>query len=68
MLKNITVEEANKLLLKLPVELETEAVHISSSLGRVLSQDIYANINVPPFDRSPFDGLCPQGSGHLWCG
>jgi molybdopterin molybdotransferase len=40
-------------------------VHISSSLGRVLSQDIYANINVPPFDRSPFDGYALRAADNF---
>lgn len=56
MLKNISVEAALEILLNLPLKPDTEKVSLSDCLGRVLSQDVYASINVPPFDRSPFDG------------
>ena len=34
----------------------TEAVPLASCAGRILAQDLIAESNVPPFDRSPFDG------------
>ena len=35
---------------------ETERVSLSEAAGRVLAEDLIAADNIPPFDRSPFDG------------
>lgn len=35
---------------------ETERVPLAESLGRVLSEDVRAEGDLPPFDRSPLDG------------
>lgn len=37
-----------------------EEVRIEQALGRVLARDIVANTDVPPFDRSNFDGFAVQ--------
>ena len=34
----------------------TEAVSLLRAAGRVLAEDVFAACDVPPFDRSPFDG------------
>lgn len=34
----------------------TERIGIRSALGRVLAEDIYAPVSLPPFNRSPLDG------------
>ena len=34
----------------------TEQVALSLSAGRVLARDLIAAENIPPFDRSPYDG------------
>ena len=34
----------------------TETVSIDSLCGRVLAQDVTTKVNVPSFDRSPYDG------------
>lgn len=54
--KNISVERAQELLLanvKIGAE---ENIPLLSGLGRVLSQDLQARENIPPFVRSPLDG------------
>ena len=35
---------------------DTEVIHLSKALNRVLSKDIHSNINVPPADNSAVDG------------
>ena len=35
---------------------ETERVSLSEAAGRILAEDLIAADNIPPFDRSPFDG------------
>lgn len=56
MKKNITLEEASGLLLEHCLPVGSEYVSLHESLGRVLSEDIQAQENLPPFARSPYDG------------
>jgi len=42
--------------------LSTEAVSLDDALGRVLSADIAAPIDVPPFDRSNVDGFAVRAA------
>jgi len=44
--------------------LSTEAVSLDDALGRVLSADIAAPIDVPPFDRSNVDGFAVRALRH----
>ncbi len=37
--------------------LKTERVHFIYSLGRILAEDIFSDINMPPFDKSAMDGF-----------
>ena len=57
-LKRVSVDEAlerffNTISLREP---EIEEVEIDDGLGRSLAEDIYADYDVPPFDRSAMDG------------
>jgi molybdopterin molybdotransferase len=53
---NISLEEAQSLLFEHCSLMQSEQVHLKDSLGRVLSEDLRAQDNIPPFDRSPYDG------------
>ncbi|AEC51148.1 molybdenum cofactor biosynthesis protein [Pyrococcus sp. NA2] len=48
--------EALRLLLNDMKEVGEETVPLNEALGRVLAQDIVAEFNIPPFDRSAVDG------------
>lgn len=52
----ISYSDARDLLLRLTKPIETERLPLSQIPGRILAQDIAAKENVPPFDRSPYDG------------
>ena len=52
----ITVEEARALLFDLVGPLPTEEVPLAQSAGRVLSQDVAATRDQPPFAASSMDG------------
>lgn len=54
----LTIEEAKKILFSRykPVP-EVEEVEILSATGRVLAEDVYSEISVPPFDRATMDGF-----------
>jgi molybdopterin molybdotransferase len=41
---------------------ETETIHLLDSVGRICAEDIYTSIDVPPFDRSPLDGIAFKSS------
>ena len=61
MRKEVEVNEALKMLLDVPVKLEVEPITIGEAHGRVSSETILAEISLPPFDRSPFDGYALRG-------
>lgn len=48
--------EAENILNSLQIEKKVERVDIENSLGRVLAEDIYSAIDLPPFDRVAMDG------------
>ena len=52
----ITLDEAVEVLLRRARPLEAEEVPLEEAYGRVLAEDIYSPVDVPPFDRSTVDG------------
>src|SRR4051794_15238096 len=53
----IPVAEAIKLIEQNVRPLGTEKVPISSAVRRILAEDIIADMDLPPFDRSQMDGF-----------
>jgi len=53
----LTVEEARKRMLDSIPILSPENRSILNCLGHVLSEDVYATENIPPFDNSAMDGF-----------
>lgn len=56
MLKNSDFVTARDILLEVVRPVAPEAVKLSDCAGRVLAESLRATENVPPFDRSPYDG------------
>jgi molybdopterin molybdotransferase len=54
--EHIETEEAARLLEQIPVFPKTETVALSDALNRILAEDCFSRLAVPPFDKSPFDG------------
>ncbi|HEY6330132.1 MAG TPA: hypothetical protein VI756_12410, partial [Blastocatellia bacterium] len=52
----ISVENAVGIVLEMVMPLEPEQVALESAHGRVLAQDVIADIDLPPFDRARMDG------------
>ncbi len=58
----------NRLLAQLPREAEAETVKLADAFGRVLAEDVFARIDVPPRANSSMDGYavrvseCPAGA------
>ena len=56
MRENLSWTQARDLLLSLAKPMETEMVSLDECAGRVLGFDLKAAEDVPPFDRSAYDG------------
>jgi molybdenum cofactor synthesis domain-containing protein len=52
----ISIAEALKIIARNVSPLEAETVELSEVCGRVLAQEIEADMDLPPFDRSQMDG------------
>ncbi len=52
----ITVNEAIDLVVRNTERLGHEMIGLSASVGRILAEDIVADMDIPPFDRSQMDG------------
>jgi len=52
----ITVKEAQKIILENTSQLNTEMIHLSQGLGRILAKDIKSPIALPVDDNSAMDG------------
>lgn len=51
-----TIAEASQILLDLTKPLDTEEIILAEAYQRVLAEDIYAEISVPAFEKSAYDG------------
>ena len=52
----IELKEALQIVLDSAKPLGTERVELSDALGRVLAQDVEADMDMPPFDKATMDG------------
>jgi len=53
----IELEVAQKLVLSLAKTMASEHTHLPVTLGRVLAEDVFADTDMPPFDKSAVDGF-----------
>ena len=56
MLTHVTMQEAIAITLDQPVPHRSEEIPLAEALDRVAAEDIYAKMDQPPFNKSPFDG------------
>lgn len=52
----IPFEEALQIVLSVPVEYQTERIGLENAAGRILAEEIRADMDMPPFDKSAVDG------------
>ena len=52
----MTIEEQKKILIDTVKVIGTESISLKDAAGRVTAEDVIAEGDVPPFDRSPYDG------------
>jgi molybdopterin molybdotransferase len=67
-LETVPVEKAVEVVKKIAPPPRTEYVPPESSFDRVLSSDIFADIDIPGFNRSVVDGYAVQSSDTLGAG
>ena len=58
----ISVDEALEYVLKHFEPLEPEEVEILDALDRVLAEDVYSDMDIPPFDNSAMDGYAVRAA------
>jgi len=58
----ITVDQALNIVLANISRLGTEAVELDHALGRILAQDVCADLDLPPFDRARMDGFAVRSA------
>lgn len=58
----ITFEEAYKIIMEQAVPLSKERVQLAESCGRILAEDIFSDMDMPPFDKSAVDGFACRSS------
>ena len=58
----ISVDEAYERILSVFKPLETERVSLGEALGRVLAEDIFADVDIPPFANSAMDGYAVRAA------
>ena len=56
----ILVEEAEKIILAQVKDFGTELIPFENSLNRVLAEDLFADRDLPPFNRATLDGIAIQ--------
>jgi molybdopterin molybdotransferase len=57
----LTIEEALRIINKTVTPLETERLSLNTSLRRILAEDVFADMDMPPFNKSAMDGFaCRQ--------
>ena len=53
----ITVAEADNIIKSQVKSFGTESLHFEESLGRVLAEDLFADRDLPPYNRATLDGI-----------
>jgi molybdopterin molybdotransferase len=60
--KLIAVEKALKFIARKTGLVGTELISLENTIGRILAQDIVADTDLPPFDRSQMDGYAVKSA------
>jgi molybdenum cofactor synthesis domain-containing protein len=63
----IPVSEAVRIVLEKAEPLEAESVLLGEALGRVLAEEVFADTDLPPFDRARMDGYAVRSEDLREC-
>jgi len=53
----ISISEAFKIIKRETFSIDVETIDLEESIGRVLAEDVFTDMDLPPFDRSQMDGF-----------
>ncbi len=53
----ILFEEAKRIVLSTPRRMGIETIHFHSSIGRIIAENVYSDLNFPPFNKAAMDGF-----------
>jgi molybdopterin molybdotransferase len=53
----VSFEKALEIVINVDYNIKTEIVDIKKCLGKILAEDVFSDINMPPFDKSAVDGF-----------
>lgn len=65
--KLVSVEEARRIISSLQLKAGTEIVSLEAARGKILAEDIFSEISVPPFSRAIMDGYAVKASDTYTC-
>ena len=65
MKNNISFDEAVSIIVENTFTLSTEKVFLNDAVGRVIAEEIYSNIDIPPFNNSAMDGFAIKSEDTL---
>ena len=54
--KNVSIDRALEILSNFPILCDTEVINLDNAHNRILSEDMNALVDSPPFDNSSIDG------------
>lgn len=63
----IPLKEAIKILNEIPVFPREEEIPLEEAAGRILAEDIFSPIDMPPFNKSAMDGYAVNSSDNSEC-
>lgn len=61
-IKMLDYQTALQKLREEQIAIQTESVSLEQALGRILSEDVYSDIDMPPFNKSAMDGYACRKS------
>ena len=62
----IAFEEALDIVLNSAIALTEEQTELGSACGRVLSRDVFSDLDMPPFNKSAVDGFACRMQDTGW--
>lgn len=61
--KLVTIDEAKRIIEDLGIRAGISEISIHDATGHVLAEDVFSQIDVPPFDRAAMDGFAVRAYG-----
>jgi len=60
--KLVTINHAKRIIESLDIKAGISEVNIMDASGLILAEDVFSNVDVPPFDRASMDGFAVRAS------